>query len=155
VSANCNIHLAKFLWFRKYKIVSVDGTAIAQHKQSRRRDYSAIRLGNRKHPQWKTVSAIRTNNQEIAQWYSARLRVGWSGVPVPTRAGSFSLHHCVQTCSGAHTQPPIQWVSGALFLRVKRLGREANHSHPSRVENKNAWSYNFTAPISLHGVVFS
>jgi hypothetical protein len=28
-------------------------------------------------------------------------------------------------------QPPIQWVSGALSLGVKRPGREANHSPPS------------------------
>jgi hypothetical protein len=29
------------------------------------------------------------------------------------------------------TQPPIQWVPGALSLGVKRLGREADHSPPS------------------------
>jgi hypothetical protein len=29
------------------------------------------------------------------------------------------------------TQPPIQWAPGALLLRVKRPGREADHSHPS------------------------
>jgi len=26
------------------------------------------------------------------------------------------------------TQPPIQWLSGALSLEVKRSGREADHS---------------------------
>jgi hypothetical protein len=35
--------------------------------------------------------------------------------------GNFSLHHRVQTGSGP-TQLPIQWVSGALSLGVKRLG---------------------------------
>jgi hypothetical protein len=29
------------------------------------------------------------------------------------------------------TQPPIQWVPGALSLGVKRAGREADHSPPS------------------------
>jgi hypothetical protein len=29
------------------------------------------------------------------------------------------------------TQPPIQWVPGALFLGVKRQEREAVHSPPS------------------------
>jgi len=29
-----------------------------------------------------------------------------------------------------HTQPPIQWVSGALSLRIKRLEREAGYSSP-------------------------
>jgi hypothetical protein len=32
------------------------------------------------------------------------------------------------------TQPPTQWVPGALSLGVKRPGREAHHSPPSRAE---------------------
>jgi hypothetical protein len=51
------------------------------------------------------------------------------------------------------TQPPIQWVPGGLSLGVKRPGREADHSPPSSAEVKNAWSYTFTPPIRLHGVV--
>jgi hypothetical protein len=35
------------------------------------------------------------------------------------------------------TQPPIQWVLGALSLRVKRPGHEADHSPPSSAEVKN------------------
>jgi hypothetical protein len=34
------------------------------------------------------------------------------------------------------TQPPIQWVPGALSLAVKRPGREADHSPPSSAEIK-------------------
>jgi hypothetical protein len=34
------------------------------------------------------------------------------------------------------TQPPIQWVAGALYLGVKRPGREADHSHPSSAKVK-------------------
>jgi hypothetical protein len=34
------------------------------------------------------------------------------------------------------TQPPIQWVSGDVSLEVKRPGREADHSPPSRAEVK-------------------
>jgi hypothetical protein len=34
------------------------------------------------------------------------------------------------------TQPPIQWVPGALSLGVKRPGREADHLHPSSAEVK-------------------
>jgi hypothetical protein len=34
------------------------------------------------------------------------------------------------------TQPPIQWVSVALSLGVKRPGREADHSPPSSAEVK-------------------
>jgi hypothetical protein len=32
------------------------------------------------------------------------------------------------------TQPPIQWVAGALSLGVERPGREADHSPPSSAE---------------------
>jgi hypothetical protein len=42
------------------------------------------------------------------------------------------------------TQPPIQWVPGALSLRVKRPGREVGHLPPSSAEVKNAWSYTST-----------
>jgi hypothetical protein len=34
------------------------------------------------------------------------------------------------------TQPPIQWVPGALSMGVKRQGREADHSPPSSAEVK-------------------
>jgi len=39
------------------------------------------------------------------------------------------------------TQPPIQWVPGALSPGEKRPWREADHSPPSGAEVKNAWSY--------------
>jgi hypothetical protein len=32
------------------------------------------------------------------------------------------------------TQPPIQWVLGALSLGVNRQGREADHSPPTSAE---------------------
>jgi hypothetical protein len=34
------------------------------------------------------------------------------------------------------TQSPIQWVLGALYLGVKRPGREADHSPPSSADVK-------------------
>jgi hypothetical protein len=53
------------------------------------------------------------------------------------------------------TQPPFQWLSGALSLGVKRLVRGADHSPPSSAEVKNAWSYTSIPPTRLHGVVLS
>jgi hypothetical protein len=44
------------------------------------------------------------------------------------------------------TQPPIQWIPGVVFSRVKRPVRKANHSFPSSAEVKNAWSYSCTLP---------
>jgi hypothetical protein len=53
------------------------------------------------------------------------------------------------------TQPPTQWVRGTLSLGVKLPGRKPDHSLPSSAEVKNAWSYTFTPPICLYGVVLS
>jgi hypothetical protein len=72
-------------------------------------------------------------------------------VRVLTEVGNFSLHHCVQTGSGAH---PASCPMGT-SLRVKRQRREADPSPPSSAEVKNAWSYTSTPPIRLHDVVLS
>jgi hypothetical protein len=42
------------------------------------------------------------------------------------------------------THLPIQWVTGALSLRIKRPGREADHSPTPRPESKTAWWYTST-----------
>jgi hypothetical protein len=49
-------------------------------------------------------------------------------------------------------QPPVQWVSGALFLRVKRSGRDVNNPFPFSAMVKNEWSYTSTPSIRIHGV---
>jgi hypothetical protein len=70
---------------------------------------------------------------------------GGSRVRFPAGAGKFSLHHRVQKALGP-TQPPIQWVSGALSLEVKWSEREAYHSHPSIVEIKECVERYFHIP---------
>jgi hypothetical protein len=76
-------------------------------------------------------------------------------VRVPTEAENLSLHHRnIQTGSGTHPAP-YPMGTRVLSLRVKRPGREADHSPPSSAEVKNAWSYTFTPPLRLHGVVLS
>jgi hypothetical protein len=42
------------------------------------------------------------------------------------------------------TQPPVQWVTGALSPGVKRLGREVDHSPPTSAEVKKMWIYTST-----------
>jgi hypothetical protein len=42
------------------------------------------------------------------------------------------------------TQPPFQWVPGALSTGVKRSGREFYHSPPTSAEVKNMWIYTST-----------
>jgi hypothetical protein len=51
------------------------------------------------------------------------------------------------------TQPPIQWVPGALSLRVKRPRCEADHSPPSTAEVKEWVALYLHSPLRLHGVV--
>jgi len=63
-----------------------------------------------------------------------------TGFRFPTEAG-LSVHHCVQTGSGAHLYSYTMGTGRGLPLVVKRPGREANHSSPSSAEVKNAWSY--------------
>jgi hypothetical protein len=53
------------------------------------------------------------------------------------------------------TQPPIQWVPGALSLGVKRPGCETDHLPPSRAEVKECVELYLYFPISLRGVVLS
>jgi len=55
------------------------------------------------------------------------------GVRVPPGAGNFSLHHIVQTGSGAH---PASFPKGTRGSSpgVKRQRREADHSSPSSAE---------------------
>jgi hypothetical protein len=53
------------------------------------------------------------------------------------------------------TQLSIQWVPGALSLRVKRSGLEADHSPPSSDEVKECVELYLHSPIRLHGVVLS
>jgi hypothetical protein len=49
--------------------------------------------------------------------------------------GIFLFTTASRTALGS-TQPPIQWVPGAIFLGVKRPVREAGHSPPSSAEVK-------------------
>jgi hypothetical protein len=92
---------------------------------------------------------------------------GWiTGIRYPADAGIFLL------ATGSRpalepTQPPIQWVPGALSPGVKRPGREADHKRSCSAEIKNAWIYTSTVPyvfmawylikhkMRLHGVVLS
>jgi hypothetical protein len=63
--------------------------------------------------------------------------VCWTaGLRFPAGARDFSLLHSVHTLLGP-TQPPIQWVLGALSPGVKQLGHEAGCSPPSGAEVKN------------------
>jgi hypothetical protein len=64
-----------------------------------------------------------------------------------------SLLQIVQTGSEVHsTSYPVG--TGALSPRVKRSGREVEHSPPTSAEVKKMWIYTSTR-IRLHGVVLN
>jgi hypothetical protein len=70
-----------------------------------------------------------------------------SRIRFPAGAGNFSLHHCVQTGSGAHLASyPV--VTSRSFPGVKRPGREADHSPLPSAEVKECVEL-----CLLHGVV--
>jgi hypothetical protein len=62
------------------------------------------------------------------------------GVRASAWTGNFSLHHRVQTGSGAYAASYPMGTRGP-SLGIKRLGCEFYHSPPSSVDVKNAWSY--------------
>jgi hypothetical protein len=47
------------------------------------------------------------------------------------------------------TQPPIQWVTGALSPGVKRPGRESDYSPPTSVEVKKTLISTSTSPYAF------
>jgi hypothetical protein len=47
------------------------------------------------------------------------------------------------------TQPPIQWVRGAVSPGVKRPERETDHLPPTSAEFNKMWIYASTAPYAF------
>jgi hypothetical protein len=95
--------------------------------------------------------ALQNKSQKlhIFRWLAGR-----SGFDSRQELGIFHFAIQSRTALGP-TQPPIQWVPAVLSPGVKRPGCEADHSPPSSVEVKNAWSYTSISPIRFHGMVLS
>jgi hypothetical protein len=53
------------------------------------------------------------------------------------------------------TQPPLQWVPGALSPGVKRPGREVDHSPPTSAEVKKMWIYTSAPPYAFMAWCFN
>jgi hypothetical protein len=76
--------------------------------------------------------SIRSRGSSLIQ----RWAMGWMiGVSSRQGLGIFLFTTASKPALGP-TQPPIQWVPGALSLGVKRLGRESGHSPASSAEVK-------------------
>jgi hypothetical protein len=62
--------------------------------------------------------------------------IGFLGFDSQRGLGIFLFITAMSSTALGPTQPPIQWVPGALSLGVKRSGRESNHSPESSAEVK-------------------
>jgi hypothetical protein len=85
--------------------------------------------------------------------YDAAWTIGVLGFDSRRGLGIFLFTTTSRTALGP-TQPPIQWIPGALSLGVKRPVREADHSPPSSAEVKEWVEPYLHSPIRLYGVVF-
>jgi hypothetical protein len=83
------------------------------------------------------VVSFRLLKQILVQYLFIYLgwKIGVLGFDSRQGLGIFFFTTASRTALGL-TQPPIQWVPGALSLGIKRPGREADHSPPSNAEVK-------------------
>jgi hypothetical protein len=81
-----------------------------------------------------------------SDWLRAGRQRGRSSSP--GRVKNFLFSTSSRPVPGS-TQPPIQWVPGALSPGVKRPGREADHSPPTTAEVKNTWIHISTSPYAF------
>jgi hypothetical protein len=71
----------------------------------------------------------------VETFFSNSWTIGFLGFDFRQGLGIFIFTTASKTALGP-TQPPMQWVPGALSLGIKRPGREADHSTPSSAEVK-------------------
>jgi hypothetical protein len=74
--------------------------------------------------------------------------LGDRGVGVGVPVGSRIFSTLSRPALGS-TQPPVQWVQGALSLGVKQKEHEADHSPSASAEVKKMWIYTSTLPYSF------
>jgi hypothetical protein len=84
----------------------------------------------------------------IAQRWATGWKVGVLGFDSHRGLGIFLFTTASRPAVGP-TQPPNQWVPGALSLGVKRPGREADHLPPLVPRSKNEWSHTSTPQFTL------
>jgi hypothetical protein len=72
--------------------------------------------------------------QSVQRWATG-WTIGVLGFYSRRGLGTFLFTTASRTALGP-TQPPIQWVPGALSVGVKRPEREADHSPPSSAESR-------------------
>jgi hypothetical protein len=91
-----------------------------------------------------------TSHNNISVGIATRLRAGRSGFYVfySRRGLGIFLFTTASRTALWPTQPPMQWVRGALSPEVKWSGREADHSLPSSAEVKECVELYLHFPIT-------
>jgi hypothetical protein len=84
------------------------------------------------------------HTQSVWRWATG-WTIGVLGFDSRLGLGIFLFTTASRTALGP-TQPPIQWVTGALSLGLKRPGREADYSPPSSSEVKEWVELYFYSP---------
>jgi hypothetical protein len=100
------------------------------------------------------LSRLGENKRSRDSSVSIATGYGLDGRVVGVRVKNFHFSTSSRPALG-YTQPPIQWVPGALSPGVKRPGREADHSLPTSAEIKKNIDLHIHVPIRLHGIVLS
>jgi hypothetical protein len=63
-----------------------------------------------------------------------------AGMCLPNRCQATGLYVTIYSQHPPYQMSPVQWTPGALFIGIKRLGREASHTPQSSVEIKmSSW----------------
>jgi hypothetical protein len=116
--------------------------------EARRQDFRtwATRLPEHlKHfPLYRQADIYKTE-RTIFSSFSTGWTIGVLGFDSRRGLGIFLLTTASRTALGP-TQPPIQWIPGALSLEIKRPGREADHSPPSNAKVKEWVKLYFQSP---------
>jgi hypothetical protein len=98
---------------------------------------------------WKPLIQ-RSRDSRYSDWLRAGRPKGRGSSPGRIKNFLFSTSSSVAL---GPTQPPIQWVPGALSARVKWPWREADHSAPTSAEVKKNVNLYIHSPVRLHGVM--
>jgi hypothetical protein len=94
------------------------------------------------------IITFRNRDSSVGITTGYRLDDRGVGIRVPVGLRIFFFFTSFRSALGS-TQPPIQWLPGALSPRVKRPGRKADHSSPASAEVKKMWIYTSTPPYAF------
>jgi hypothetical protein len=128
VCRNYRIELWKSLDFRTLTSVRGPSPAVQTCRIAYLRAVDILCLCNDAFDFWDYIASSRISSVGITTGYGLDFRVS-----SPSKGKRF-FSSAQLTSDLRPTNPPIQWVAGALSAEVKRPGREADHSSPSSVD---------------------